>query len=79
MEKTNINFSGDSEILVSIINNISIGIFAFDLKGNITIANKETLVVGGEIIMPLVKQYGVDLINKQKSDFSIALKLLLNV
>ena len=35
---------------------------AIKMKRNIALANKETLVVGGELIMPLVKEYGVELI-----------------
>lgn len=37
-------------------------IAAIKASRNVALANKETLVVGGEIIMPLVKQYGVELI-----------------
>jgi len=44
----------------------NIGLFptvnAIKSKKRVCIANKETLVTAGEIIMPLVKQYGVDLI-----------------
>ena len=35
---------------------------AIEAKKNIALANKETLVVAGEIIMRLVKQYGVSLV-----------------
>lgn len=35
---------------------------AIKARRNVALANKETLVVGGEIIMPLVKEYGVELI-----------------
>lgn len=37
-------------------------IAAIKAHRNVALANKETLVVGGEIIMPLVKEYGVELI-----------------
>ena len=35
---------------------------AIKMKRNVALANKETLVIGGELIMPLVKEYGVELI-----------------
>lgn len=35
---------------------------AIKAKKNIALANKETLVVGGEIIMPLAKENGIDII-----------------
>lgn len=35
---------------------------AIKKKSTIALANKETLVVGGEIIMPLAREYGVDII-----------------
>lgn len=35
---------------------------AIEAKRDILLANKETLVVGGELIMPLVKEYGVNLL-----------------
>jgi 1-deoxy-D-xylulose-5-phosphate reductoisomerase len=37
-------------------------IYAIKSKRNVALANKETLVIGGELIIPLVKEYGVKLI-----------------
>lgn len=35
---------------------------AIKSKNNIALANKETLVAGGEIVMPLAKEYGVEIL-----------------
>ncbi len=65
------------ESIVDFINNIDFDILvnalvgysgfiptieAIKRKKTIALANKETLVVGGDIIMPLAKEYGVDII-----------------
>jgi len=65
------------ESITSFINNIDFDILvnalvgysgfiptieAIKRKKTIALANKETLVVGGDIIMPLAKEYGVDII-----------------
>ena len=65
------------ESMVDFINNIDFDILvnalvgysgfiptieAIKRKKTIALANKETLVVGGDIIMPLAKEYGVDII-----------------
>ena len=65
------------ESIVDFINNIDFDILvnalvgysgfiptieAIKRKKTVALANKETLVVGGDIIMPLAKEYGVDII-----------------
>ncbi len=59
-------YKSDSEVLVvnALVGSAGLEptIEAIKMKRNIALANKETLVVGGEIIMPLVKEYGVELI-----------------
>lgn len=51
-------------VLTSVVGNVGLipTINAVKSKKRILLANKETLVTGGEIIMPLSKKYGVDII-----------------
>lgn len=58
-------YSSDGGYLVNAVMG-SVGLIptvaAIKMKRDILLANKETLVIGGEIIMPLVKEYGVRLL-----------------
>lgn len=51
-------------VLTSVVGNVGLipTINAIKSKKRILLANKETLVTGGEIIMPLSQEYGVDII-----------------
>ena len=51
-------------LLTSVVGNVGLipTINAVKSKKRILLANKETLVTGGEIIMPLAQEYGVDII-----------------
>ena len=55
---------GDSLVVNALVGSVGLSptIMSIKAKRNIALANKETLVIGGELILPLLKEYNVDLI-----------------
>jgi 1-deoxy-D-xylulose-5-phosphate reductoisomerase len=62
--KTIASYPGDITLVNALVGSVGIvpTIQAIKTRKRICLANKETLVVAGELIMPLVKEYGVELI-----------------
>lgn len=55
---------GDNLVVNAVVGSVGLEptIYAIKEKRNIALANKETLVIGGELINPLLKEHGVSLI-----------------